>query len=70
MVQCGACAARQDGGVTRLKKAASWDSTMRSAYPPCSSVRTVDSRASSGRTCSMPKRSMPMVAPASISSRR
>ena len=33
MCQCGACAARQDGGVTRLKNAASCESTMRSAYP-------------------------------------
>ena len=33
MCQCGACAARHEGGVTRLKNAASWDSTIRSAYP-------------------------------------
>ena len=31
-----------DGGVTRLKNAASWESTIRSAYPSRSSVRTVD----------------------------
>ena len=31
MCQCGACAARHDGGVTRLKNAASWESTIRSA---------------------------------------
>ena len=70
MFQCGAWAARHDGGVTRLKNAASWDSTIRSAYPSASSVRTVAMRASSDSTCSMPKRSIPMVAPASISSRR
>ena len=33
MCQCGAWAARHDGGVTRLKNAASWESTIRSAYP-------------------------------------
>ena len=42
--QCGACAARQDGGVTRLKNAASWESTIRSAYPSRSSSRTVATR--------------------------
>ena len=33
MCQCGTCAARHDGGVTRLKNAASCESTIRSAYP-------------------------------------
>ena len=70
MFQCGACAARHDGGVTRLKYAASWDSTIRSAYPSRRRACTVAIRAASGSTCSIPNRSIPMVAPASISSRR
>ena len=41
MCQCGACSARQDGGVTRLKNAASCDRIIRSAYPLRSSASTV-----------------------------
>ena len=70
MCQCGACAARHDGGVTRLKYAASWDSTIRSAYPSRRSAWTVAIRVMSGEDMLHPNRSIPMVAPASISARR
>ena len=48
-----------DGGVIRLKNAASWESTIRSAYPCSSSCRSVASRWSSGATCVIPNRSKP-----------
>ena len=63
MCHRGAILARHDGGVTWLKKAASCERIIRSAYPRRSSASTVRTRCSSASTCSMPNRSMPMVEP-------
>ena len=53
-----------------MNTAASCESTIRFAWPRSHSVATVATRSSKGSSTSIPKRSIPIVLPAAMSSSR